>query len=95
MRSALVAVLVLIASPALAQESPCGPTGKVEARIAKEYGESLVGAGITPGGVLFTTMNPQTGSFSILLRRPDGQTCVLMGGTGYAMQDPEKPGVKL
>lgn len=78
----------------LAQESPCGPTGMVEKHIATEYGESIVGAGIVPGGILFTTANPQTGSFSILLRRPDGQTCVLMGGTGYAFQEPDKPGVK-
>lgn len=84
----------ILAAIILAQQSPCGPTGKVEARIAKEYGESLVGAGITPGGILFTTTNPQTGSFTIMLRRPDGQTCVLMGGTGYAIQEPTKPGTR-
>lgn len=95
MRCALVAVLCLTASAALAQESPCGPTGKVEDRIAKEYGESLIGAGIVAGGVLFTTTNPTTGTFTVMLRRKDGVTCVLMGGTGYAIQDPTIPGVKL
>lgn len=58
MLRALVAVLCLTASAASAQESPCGPTGQVEARISKEYGESLIGAGIVQGGVLFTTLNP-------------------------------------
>jgi hypothetical protein len=91
---ALVAVLAMTA-PAIAQEAPCGPTGTVEKRINKDYGETLVGAGIVAGGVLFTTANPQTGTFTVMLRRKDGQTCVLMGGTGYAMQDPEIPGVKL
>ncbi len=93
-RPALVAVLCLTASPAIAQESPCGPTGQVEARISKEYGESLIGAGIVQGGVLFTTLNPQSGTFTVMLRRKDGQTCVLMGGTGYAIQEPTIPGVK-
>ncbi len=85
---------LILAAIILAQSSHCGPMGQVEARIAKEYGESIVGAGIVPGGILFTTTNPVTGSFTILLRRPDGQTCVLMGGTGYDMQEPTKPGVK-
>ena len=84
----------ILAAIILAQQSPCGPTGQVEKRIAKEYGESIVGAGVVPGGYLFTTVNPQTGSFTILLRRLDGQTCVLMGGTGYATTDAIKPGTR-
>jgi ABC-type enterobactin transport system permease subunit len=97
MRLVCAAVLCLAPVPAIAQEAPqpCGPTGTVEARISKQYGESLVGAGIVPGGVLFTTANPETGTFTIMLRRPDGVTCVMMGGTGYAFQEPKKPGVDL
>ena len=90
----VTAMQAILTAIILAQQSPCGPTGKVEARIAKEYGESIVGAGVVPGGYLFTTANPQTGSFTILLRRPDGQTCVLMSGTGYATTDAVKPGVR-
>ena len=84
----------ILAAIILAQQAPCGPTGMVEKNIAKKYGESIVGAGIVAGGILFTTTNPQTGSFTVLLRRPDGQTCVLMGGTGYATTDAVKPGVR-
>lgn len=76
----------------LAQQTPCGPTGQVEKRIKDEYGESIVGAGITRGGILFTLVNPDTKTFTILLRRPDGMTCVMMGGTGYATQDAVIPG---
>ena len=82
----------ILAAFLLAQQQPCGPTGMVEKRIADQYGESIVGAGITPGGVLFTTANPDTGSFTVMLRRPDGQTCVLIGGTGYATMQAVKPG---
>jgi hypothetical protein len=85
----------ILAALLLAQQSPCGPTGAVEKRIADQYGESIVGAGITPGGILFITMNPETQTFTIMLRRPDGQTCVLMGGTGYATAEPETPGKPL
>lgn len=77
------------------QAQPCGPRNDVEKRIWKEYGESVVGAGITPGGILYGTANLQTGSFTILLRRPDGMACVLMGGRGYAQGEPRTPGVGL
>ena len=85
----------ILAAFLLAQQSPCGPTGAVEKGIADKYGESIVGAGVTPGGVMFLTSNPETGTFTILLRRPDGQTCVLMGGTGYATLDAIKSGTDL
>jgi len=67
----------------------------VEKRIADQYGESIVGAGVTAGGVMFLTSNPTTGTFTIMLRRQDGMTCVLMGGTGYATQDSIEPGEDL
>jgi hypothetical protein len=82
----------ILAALLLAQQTPCGPTGQVEKRIADQYGESIVGAGVTPGGVMFLTSNPTTGTFTIMLRRPDGQTCVLMGGTGYATVEAVKQG---
>jgi hypothetical protein len=82
----------ILAALLLAQQTPCAPTGQVEKRIAKQYGESIVGAGVTPGGVMFLTNNPESGTWTILLRRPDGQTCVLMGGTGYATVDAIQPG---
>lgn len=82
----------ILAALLLAQQTPCGPTGMVEKRIQEQHGESIVGAGVVPGGVMFITANPDTGSFTIMLRRPDGQTCVLMGGTGYATQDAVKAG---
>lgn len=85
----------ILAALLLAQQTPCGPTGMVEKRIHKQYGESIVGAGIVPGGLMFITSNPDTGTFTVMLRRPDGQTCVLMGGTGYATQDQVKPGADL
>jgi hypothetical protein len=85
----------ILAALLLAQQSPCGPTGMVEKRIATQYGESIVGAGVVSGGVMFLTTNPETGTFTIMLRREDGQTCVLMGGTGYATAEAVKKGLEL
>lgn len=91
-----LAILVALSVFASAQQAqPCGPTGIVEKRIHDQFGESIVGAGMTSGGAMFLTSNPETGTWTIFLRRPDGLTCVLMGGTGYATLESFKPGVDL
>lgn len=81
----------LILAATLVQQSPCGPTGAVEKRIKEQYGESIVGAGIAANGIMFLTANPETGTWTILLRK-GGQTCVLQGGTGFATLEAVKPG---
>jgi hypothetical protein len=88
--------LLLAVQLAYAQGAPCGPTGQVEKRIFDEYGESLIGAGIAQqgGGIIFILANPITGTFSVLVRK-NGLSCIMTGGTGYAIQDPPIPGVKL
>jgi len=85
MELALAAILVQA-------QQPCGPTGQVEKRIHDQYGESIVGAGVVDGGTMFLTANPDSGTFTILLRRKDGLTCVLMGGKGFATLDAVKKG---
>lgn len=87
----LIALLLAQTPPQI----PCGPTGLVEKSIRDRYGENVIGAGVVQGGLLFVTNNPKTGTFTVMLRRPDGQTCVLMGGTGYATQEQVKPGADL
>ena len=89
-------ILYWIGTPSRSQESqPCGPRDKVEKRIWTEYGESVLGAGLTPGGILYITANLQTGTFTLILRRPDGTACILMGGRGFAQGEPRTPGVGL
>lgn len=95
-RGALVAFLLCLAPVAAsAQQAPCGPTGAVEKRIHDQFGETIVGAGMSQGHAVFTLVNPVTETWTILMRRPDGQTCVLMSGTGWASVEPQKPGTNL
>lgn len=95
MRRILACLLCLTPASATAQQAPCGPTGMVEKRLNKEYGETVAAAGFAPGGVLFIISNPKTQSFTVLLRRPDGQTCIVFGGHGFTTIEPVKPGVDL
>ena len=70
------------------QGVPCGPAGEVEQQIASEFGESIVGAGITEAGVVFITANPETGGFTVMLRGPDGLTCLLAAGMDWTFIKP-------
>jgi hypothetical protein len=89
----LIAWALVYAKVARAQQNPCGKTGTVERTIADKYGESVIGAGIVQGGhTLFITANPATGTFTVLLRRKDGQTCIMQGGTGYTSVEAVQPG---
>jgi hypothetical protein len=89
-----ISALLLSAAPALAQQN-CAPTGTLEKKMKEKYGEDIIGAGVTPGGILFTLANPQTGSFTVLIRRPDNVTCIVMSGTGWASVEPQQPGTNL
>ena len=87
------AVLLLIGTPARSQEPPqlpCAPAAFVEDKLAKEYGETLTAAGSVHDAFIIITTNPKTGTFTILLRRPDGLSCFLTSGKGWALADAAK-----
>ncbi len=93
----LLGFMYYVATPARSQEAPsaCGPKDKIDKRIWTQFGESPVGIGITNGGILYVTANPVTGTFTIIMRRPDGVACVMMGGTGWADVETLVPGRSL
>lgn len=86
---------VLMAAKVAAAQDACGPRLAVDKKLFDEFGETPVGAGFVNKSILYITANPDTGTFTILLRRPDGQACIVMGGTGFAMTDAILPGENL
>ena len=99
-RHLLTASTLLIATPAMAQQEAmpiaCGPTKVVESSIAKRYGENPIAAGVAQGGgYLFIITNPETQSYTVILRRPDGTSCMLGSGSGFTVIEPTKPGMDL
>lgn len=61
-------------------------------QLASKYGEHPVAAGVAQSGMVYVTANPETGTFTVLLRRPDGISCILVAGRGWAQHEPAKPG---
>lgn len=89
---ALIFLTMFFDSLSRAQEQrlPCAPSGAMDQELKSQYGESIVAGGITGAGIMYITTNPKTGTFSVLLRRPNGMTCIVAGGEGFAIGDAAK-----
>ena len=88
----VLVIMFYIATPAKSQEAPgappCGPADKLQEQLEKQYGETIVGGGFVNNDIIIITTNPKSHSFTIMMRRPDGIACLLIGGKGFAMADP-------
>ena len=102
----ILVLMLYIASPAKSQEAPQGPSGPpcaksdaIDKQLEKEFGETITAAGVLQvqgQGYMYLTTNPKTGSFTVLVRRPDGVSCIVLGGKGFALADPApQKGTKL
>jgi hypothetical protein len=84
----LAALLIL----AQASQMQCGPRAAIEGYVHRQLNQSPVGAGIVESGTVYVLTNPLTGTFTILLRKPDGTVCFIAAGKGWASMVPETPG---
>lgn len=86
----ILAILVglLLATSAQAQ-SQCGPTPAIMGFLASQYGEAQVGIGQNASGALVAITASPAGTWSLVLRRPDGLTCILTSGENWQSNAPE------
>lgn len=92
----LIALAVLAASPVAAQEPQCGPRDPFVKTLADSYGESRVGVGIEArGGLVELYADPDDGSWTLLVVRPDGIACMVSEGHQWTIEAPAKKGVAL
>jgi hypothetical protein len=96
----------LLGAPAFAQEpnpnqlrltANCGPIEELLAALADDYGEYPTNRGIAenggkPFGPAIVTSNQKTGTFTVILGRPDGKGCVVLAGSGWEALEAGKPG---
>lgn len=78
--SALAALLVA-ASPAWAQ--PCDGHEDVVAGLKTIYGEEPKGMGLERSGAVIELLVSPDRTFTILLTRPDGESCVMAAGKNW------------
>jgi hypothetical protein len=79
------------AAPAAAAEQ-CSEHGTVLGQFAKTYKEAPVAAGLTRDGRLLQVLSSgDDGTWTIVLSKPDGVTCVIMAGEAWRPLKIEPP----
>ncbi len=87
MRTASVLVaLLLVSVPASATGTACGPKGLIEETLGTRFGEAAFGMGVADGNVVKFFTNPTSGSWTIVVVRPDGVACVAAQGENFELE---------
>jgi hypothetical protein len=78
---AVVVIFAFMAFAAFAQPAPgCVERAIVVQRMAETYGEVLVNQGINQRGLVEVFASPKTGTWTIIITKPDGVSCFLTAG---------------
>ncbi|OHC74944.1 MAG: hypothetical protein A3G18_01310 [Rhodospirillales bacterium RIFCSPLOWO2_12_FULL_58_28] len=90
-----VLTLVLSALPTVASAQvqvlmDCGDRNKGIAELKNRFAEEPVSMGLSSGGEVIEVFKSDTGTFSIIITRPDGVSCLLLSGENWE-QLPVRP----
>ena len=89
---ALVAAFLLV-PPSVAAQVECAPRATALAALAEGYGEQVIGGGIDSRGPLLEVfVNPETGTWTLLVTSPDGRSCIAAEGDGWRSYEPQPKG---
>lgn len=92
-RLLLCLAVALVTTWARAETKNCADRGKIVERLESGYGERFVGGGLRNAQSIYEIwMNYETGTWTILMTRPDGTACVMAAGTNWREQLPDAPG---
>lgn len=92
--SALLFGMACTGPPAWAQS--CAPRAALVTQLETAYGETLSARGLQSAESLIEVFaSPQSGSFTVLMSRPDGVSCIISTGTHWLIEPapPAKEGV--
>lgn len=90
--AALAAALLITPTDAEAQQqrSICAKRDDIVSQLQGRHGESRQSVGLQQNrGVIETWANPDTGSWTIIVSLPDGNSCLVAVGEAY-QSDPKK-----
>lgn len=91
MKVAIVAAGLMAAAPATAQE--CIGTVDAYISLSQNYGEQRLVVTVLPDGrIIEVWVNPETETWSLFITTPDGVSCSVGSGVGFAL-NPLEPNV--
>lgn len=83
LRNGLIALL--LGSPALVQaQTACADRDDMIANLEKRYGEAFAGGGLqNPKQILEVWFSEEKGTWTVLMTRADGRSCIMASGTNW------------
>lgn len=76
-------VLVLATASTAGAPPRCGPRDAVVQRLADRYGEAPQSVGLAANNQIIEVFASDGGTWSVLLTRADGTTCLMASGTNF------------
>ncbi len=91
----LLALLIALHGSPVAAQMPCGLYEGFTRSLEDQYKESRIGAGLaTPSALFELWLNPENGSWTIIVVFPDGRACVRASGENWQQFEPGIPELK-
>lgn len=80
-----LAAVAATAAPAAAQQRPsCAPRAAVVESLGQKYGETRQSIGLDDrGGMLEIFASAESGTWTVTLTAPNGQTCLIASGQSF------------
>ncbi|MBI4185213.1 MAG: hypothetical protein HY521_14575 [Proteobacteria bacterium] len=75
-----LALALIWFAPAGAQQVACGEREQIAKALAQSYEEHPIARGLASGGVMIEVLAAESGSFTVLLTRPNGLSCLITAG---------------
>jgi len=86
-------IAMLLCSGSVDAQTACAPREGFVQQLLGKYQEAPQAMGVSNTGFLMELFaSEHTGSWTIMLTRPDGQTCIIYAGQGYIEAIKEKEG---
>lgn len=83
--AALVFGVAAIAPPAAHAQTNCAPRDVLIERLEERYSERLTGGGLQNANTLLEVWaSDKTGSFTVLMSRADGISCIVASGQSWS-----------
>jgi hypothetical protein len=74
--------MAAVSGPAVPATINCGPKQTVSDTLSKQFGETAFASGVAADQQIKFFGNPRTGSWSMVVIRPDGIACIVAIGEG-------------
>ncbi len=87
----ILLVALLVASPATAQ-MVCAERDKFLKRLGNGYAEAPVAMGLTSDGTVLEVLTSTKGTWTIIITKPSGQSCIVASGEAWEQIEPRLAG---